>query len=67
MGDLRVVDAIDRATWSSYVESHPHGNIFQTPEMAQVYRETRRYVPSLLAALDTNGEVRGLSLAQVIR
>jgi hypothetical protein len=34
--------------WEKYVSDHPHGNIFQTPEMYKVYQNTKNYEPVLL-------------------
>jgi len=31
--------------WSSFVYNHPNGNIFQTPEMYEVYKQTKNYEP----------------------
>lgn len=47
---LEITDSPDVTKWSEFVLNHPHGNIFQTPEMAEVYRRTKkpgRNMPSL--------------------
>ena len=37
---IAAVNKIDKAKWSEFVYNHPHGNIFQTPE---VYQNTIKY------------------------
>ena len=43
--NLRVTDSIDRQKWEDFVLNHPNGNIFQTPEMYEVYRRTQTGIP----------------------
>ncbi len=57
---MRIVDLLDRETWSSFVQQHPNGSIFHTPEMFDVFQSTRGHVPLLLAALDSIGDVLAL-------
>jgi serine/alanine adding enzyme len=48
-------DRIDRTEWSAFVYGHPKGNIFQTPEMYHVYKNTKNYTPVFIAIMeDTN-------------
>jgi lipid II:glycine glycyltransferase (peptidoglycan interpeptide bridge formation enzyme) len=47
-------DSIDREKWEDFVLSHPHGNIFQSSYIADVYRATKNYEPVSLAAVDSN-------------
>ena len=42
MNDYSVItngNNIDKNKWSEFVYNHPHGNIFQTPEMYEVYHK----------------------------
>jgi serine/alanine adding enzyme len=57
---MRIVDLLNREIWSSFVQQHPNGSIFHTPEMFDVFQTTRGYVPLLLAALDSIGDVLAL-------
>ena len=41
---------------------HPSGNIFHTPEMFRVFERARGYRPSLLAAIDQDGQPQALLL-----
>jgi lipid II:glycine glycyltransferase (peptidoglycan interpeptide bridge formation enzyme) len=63
---LKVVNSIDKEKWSEFVRDHPQGNIFQTPEMAEVYSSTKGYKP-LQTALERDGEIQALILASVIK
>ena len=39
---IEITDSLDTNKWSEFVLNHPHGNIFQTPEMAEVYKIQKR-------------------------
>ena len=54
---------IDRADWSAFVASHPKGNIFQTPEMYDVYACAEHVTPIAIAAVEEN-EIVGILVAQ---
>ncbi|MCE5348291.1 MAG: GNAT family N-acetyltransferase [Bacteroidales bacterium] len=60
-------DKIDRTEWSDFVYKHPHGNIFLTPEMFDVYKNTKNYIPLFLAIIDENKEIQALLLAVIQR
>ena len=55
MEEYKVVREIGRKEWSQFVSHHPRGNIFQTPEMFDVYQATKNNKPFLIAALDDKG------------
>ncbi len=63
MTDFRVVQEINTEAWTRFVDSHPKGSIFHTPQMHEVFRRTRRYHPLALAAVDGDGEILALLLA----
>lgn len=54
---------IDRAKWAEFVKAHPHGNIFQTPEMYDVYACTEHVMPIAIAAMEGE-EIVGILVAQ---
>ena len=64
---LKVTKFINKESWRKFVYNHPNGNIFQTPEMAEVYRQTKNYEPISLAVVDENDEILAILLAVVIR
>jgi serine/alanine adding enzyme len=49
---IHVVQTLPEEEWHCFVEEHPAGNIFHTPEMFQVFARTKGYQPSLWAAVD---------------
>jgi serine/alanine adding enzyme len=55
-----LVDSLDKNTWREFVDRHPQGNIFQTPEMFQVFESACGYHPQLLAAVDDDNRVQAL-------
>ncbi len=48
------LNAIDIDEWSSFIYSHPDGNIFQTPEMFDVFSRTKNYTPVIIFSKNTN-------------
>jgi serine/alanine adding enzyme len=56
------VSEISREKWANFVEKHPKGNIFQSPEMYDVYRKTKNYEPIFLAITNDAEEVLGALL-----
>ena len=65
---LEITNSPDTKQWGEFVYNHPQGNIFQTPEMAEVYKRTKNYEPISLAVLDTkNDEILAILQAVVIK
>jgi lipid II:glycine glycyltransferase (peptidoglycan interpeptide bridge formation enzyme) len=68
MRDIYSVKAmylLNKKDWGKFVYDHPHGNIFQTPEMAEVYTRTKNYEPISLAVIDDTDEIVAILLAVV--
>lgn len=49
---MKIVRQLDRSVWSKFVDSHPGGNIFHTPEMYEVFSRGAGYSPGLWAAVE---------------
>ena len=65
---IAITDSFDKQQWDEFVRNHPHGNIFQTSDMAEVYRQTKNYDPISLAAIDSDsGNILAVVQAVVIR
>lgn len=58
---MKIVRELSYETWRQFVASHPQGNIFHTPEMFMVWKETKGYAPELWAAV-SDGEIGALWL-----
>ncbi len=49
---MDIVNHLDHAQWKAFVDGHPQGNVFHTPEMFEVYARADGYRPSLWAAVE---------------
>lgn len=58
-------NSIDREAWAAFVKAHPQGNVFQTPEMYDVYACAKHAKPIVVAAIEGN-EIVGILLAQYL-
>lgn len=65
--NFTVTYLINREQWSHFVINHPEGNIFQTPEMYNVYKRTKNYEPIAIAVLDESGQILALTLAFIMK
>jgi serine/alanine adding enzyme len=58
---IEILSNPDKKIWENFVYNHPRGNIFQTPEMAEVYKNTKNHYSLTLAAIDSrSGEITAL-------
>ena len=65
---IEITSSPDTKQWSEFVYNHKHGNIFQAPEMAEVYKRTKNYEPITLAVVDdSTDEIHAMLLAVVMR
>jgi serine/alanine adding enzyme len=53
---IDIISNPDKTKWGNFVYNHPRGNIFQTPEMAEIYKNTKKYLPLTLAAIDSRSD-----------
>ena len=65
MNKLKLSLNINKSDWATFVYEHPKGNIFQTPEMYDVYMSTNNHEPILLVVVDEKDEIQGILLAVV--
>ena len=59
-------EQINITEWGEFVENHPKGNVFQTPQMYDVYLQTPGYEPQVIA-LEQDKQLVGLLLWVVMR
>ena len=64
---IEITNSPDIKQWSEFVYNHPQGNIFQTPEMVDVYKRTKNYEPICLAVVDSSDEILVVLVAVVIK
>lgn len=56
---------IDKREWSDFILQHPDGNIFQTPEIVELYIDLGKFEPIALFALDEKNKIIGLLVAVI--
>ena len=59
---MRIVRQLDERLWREFVDQHPQGNVFHTPEMFQVFARAEGHHPTLWAAVGNDGHVLALLL-----
>jgi len=59
---ITIVQTLSEAEWRRFVDEHPQGNIFHTPEMFQVLARAKGHHPTLWAAVGNGGHVLALLL-----
>ena len=62
---IKGMSGLDKNKWSNFVYNHPYGNIFQTPEMYEVYQNTKNYEPVFLTVVNNRDEISGTLLAVI--
>jgi hypothetical protein len=48
---IQIVNNLSEEKWRRFVNDHPEGNIFHTPEMFKIFELTKGYQPQLWAAI----------------
>jgi serine/alanine adding enzyme len=59
---ITIVHTLPEEGWHRFVEEHPAGNIFHTPEMFQVFAHTAGCQPEIWAATDGDSRILALLL-----
>ncbi len=59
---ISVVNSLPLDDWRSFVDQHPAGNIFHTPEMFEVFQCTKGFKPELWATLSADHQILVLFL-----
>ena len=63
---IQIIYSLPEDIWKSFVESHPNGNIFNSPEMFHVFEQAYGYQPKLYAAMDQTGRVLALMMPVMV-
>jgi serine/alanine adding enzyme len=58
---------IERNSWVEFVAGHPHGNIFHTPEVFDLYNSDEKNEPVFLSVLTSERKICGLLIAYIHR
>lgn len=59
---VTIVKSLPEALWRRFVDEHPEGNVYHTPEVFQAFAATHLHQPRLWAAVDKNGRPLALLL-----
>jgi len=57
---MQIVHQLKNDRWRAFVDAHPQGNIFHTPEMFEAYTQAKGHHPELWAAVDDEDEILAL-------
>lgn len=66
LGEYRIVNRLDEKAWRQFVDWHPQGNIFHTPEMFSVFAQAKGFVPTVWAVVHNNGQIEALFLPVLV-
>jgi hypothetical protein len=58
--NLQVTNQLSEDAWRGFVENHPQGNIFHTPEIFQVFSRAHKNKPTLWAVVTPGGDALAL-------
>jgi len=64
---FKITSHVKKDIWNEFIQNHPKGNIFQTPEMYEVYKRTKKYEPVFFAVVDESDNIKAMLLAHIIR
>lgn len=63
-GGYNIVTQFDRDEWDRFVHRHPKGDLFQTPEMYDVYKRTGNIQPCLVGVCHDH-RLAGIALGEI--
>lgn len=63
---VSAIDKIDKSEWESFVQNHPDGTVFHTPEYFESFQEDKSAQAIFFALLDNN-VIKGISIVLLLR
>ena len=60
------ISLFDKTQWKLFVENHPEGNFFQSPNAYEFFTSVAYYKPLIIIAIENN-EILGLLLAVIVK
>ena len=63
-GSIHTFEDIDKNLWSDFIKKHKRGNIFQTPEMFELYQQTPSISPNVVCAVE-NSKIIGILVSAI--
>jgi serine/alanine adding enzyme len=64
---ITTFEDINQEQWNSFLETHPQGNIYQSPHMFKAYKDTKLYEPLVICAVSDEGIVCGILSAVIMK
>ncbi len=61
------IENVNKNEWAKFVFNHSNGNIFQTPEMYEVYKNTKNFDPLFVAVVDDKRDIVGILVSVIQR
>jgi serine/alanine adding enzyme len=62
---MEIETEISEGEWRDFIERTPGASIFQSPDMARVFRQTKGYHPQVVASLN-GGSIHGLLASAIV-
>ncbi len=63
---IKIIELRDLKIWDTFVHNHPNGTIFQSYDMAEVYRRAKNFKPISLASFNNEGQINAVLQAVII-
>jgi len=63
---MKISTDISVNTWNQFILDNPEGTIFQSPEMFELFQNTKKFEPLVLGAFDDKDELCGILLGVFI-
>jgi len=61
------INEIDAHEWGSFVDNHPSGTVFQSPEQYELLTEVKKITPVLVAVYNEEKKICGILLGMIIK
>jgi lipid II:glycine glycyltransferase (peptidoglycan interpeptide bridge formation enzyme) len=62
----QIIELTETKNWDAFVHDHPNGTIFQSSDMAEIYRRTKNFKPISLASISNSGQINAILQAVII-
>ena len=63
---MKISTNISSNDWSLFIKDHPNGTVFQSPEIFELFQNTRKFDPLVLSAINDENELCGVLLGVFI-
>lgn len=60
------IQKVDTQQWAAFVDQHPNGTVFQSPDMFQLFEQSKHFSPVVVLSKDKE-QITGVLMAVIIR